>query len=159
MSMSNYRRGSVYRFHFWFNGKHIQRSTKQGDPRVARQLEAAYRTALAKGEVGIIAPKAIPTFQNAMQSFLDWSKNEHAAHPATHGRYKVSSVALLRYFRDVSLDTITADEVERFKAERREQFVTVRGPVKGERKKTKKRIKPATVNRELACLPPCSTTS
>ena len=150
--MSIFKRNSKYWFKFWFNGVRVQRSTKQENLRVARQIEAAYRTALAKGEVGIVDPKAIPTFKAAMQNFLHWSKHEHAAHIETYRRYRVSSVALLRHFRDVSLDRITAEEVERFKTERREQFVTVRGAENGQRKKTKKRIKPATVNRELACL-------
>jgi hypothetical protein len=52
--VSIFKRGSVYWYHFIFNGQHIQQSTKQGNPRVARQIEAAYRTALAKGEVGIL---------------------------------------------------------------------------------------------------------
>jgi hypothetical protein len=45
--MSIFKRGYVYWFPFLDGGKHIQRSTKQGNPRVARQIEAAYRTARA----------------------------------------------------------------------------------------------------------------
>ena len=55
--MSIFKRGNVYWYHFLFNGEHIQKSTKQGNPRTARQIEAAYRTALAKGEVGIKSGK------------------------------------------------------------------------------------------------------
>jgi integrase len=150
--MSIFKRGKIYWYHFLWNGNHIQHSTKQGNPRVARQIEAAKRTALAKGEVGIVEPKAIPAFKASMQTFLDWSKKEHAAHPATHRRYRVSSVALLRHFKDLSLDRITPDAVESYKAERLEQFVTARGAEKGKRKQTQRRIRPATVNRELACL-------
>src|SRR5215813_5931402 len=51
--MSIYKRGGRYWIHFVWNGEHIQESTKQGNPRVARQIEAAKRTQLAKGEVGI----------------------------------------------------------------------------------------------------------
>jgi hypothetical protein len=58
--MSIYKRGKKYSYHFWFNGDHIQESTKQGNPRVARQIEAAHRTALAKGEVGIFERKPAP---------------------------------------------------------------------------------------------------
>jgi len=47
--MGIFKRGSVYWYHFLFNGDHIQHSTKQGNPRTARQIEAAHRTALAKG--------------------------------------------------------------------------------------------------------------
>src|SRR5215472_6123224 len=98
--MSIFKRGSVYWFHFLHDGQHIQKSTGQGNPRVARQMEAAFRTALVKGEVGITERKKIPTLKAAMEGFLAWSKQEHLTHPATHRRYQVSSVALLRHFRD-----------------------------------------------------------
>ncbi len=32
----------------------IEKSTRQGNANVARQMEAAHRTALAKGELGIV---------------------------------------------------------------------------------------------------------
>jgi integrase len=48
----------------------------------------------------------------------------------------------LRHFGDLQLDRITAEDVERFKVRR--------AAAKGQR--TKRRIMPATVNRELACL-------
>ena len=51
--MSIFKRGKIYWYNFIFNGQHIQESTKQGNPNLARQIEAAHRTALAKGEVGI----------------------------------------------------------------------------------------------------------
>jgi integrase len=150
--MSIFKRGSVYWYHFLFNGEHIQRSTKQGNPRTARQIEAAFKTALAKGEVGITERKKAPGFKAAIKSFLAWSEREHAAHPATHRRYKVSSIALLSYFRDVPIDRITTEDVEGFKATRAMETATVRGKEKGKRKNTGKRIRPATLNRELACL-------
>src|SRR5271169_3819135 len=96
--MSIFKRGRTYWFHFWFGGVHIQRSTRQGNPRVARQIEAVYRTKLAKGEVGIHEPRRVPAFSTAMQDFLAWSEKEHASHPRTHLRYKTSSAALLRHF-------------------------------------------------------------
>jgi integrase len=150
--MSIFKRGSVYWFHFLYNGEHVQRSTKQGNPRVARQIEAAYRTALAKGEVGIDERKKAPGFKAAMRSFLAWSEQEHKEHPATFRRHKISSIALLSHFGDQPLDRITAADVEQFKAARAMECKTVRGKQKGERKQTRKRIRPATVNRELACL-------
>lgn len=148
--MTIFKRGDVYWFHFWFEGKHIQKSTKQGNQRVARTMEAAYRTALAKGEVGIVERKKIPSFKTAMADFLAWSEQEHKAHPATFIRYRTSSVALLRHFKDLQLDLITPDEVERYKQQRLAQTKTVRS--KDKRIPTDTKIKPATVNRELACL-------
>lgn len=150
--MSIFKRGNIYWFHFLFAGQHVQRSTKQGNPRTARQIEAAFRTALAKGEVGITERKKAPGFKAAMQSFLKWSEQQHKQHPATHRRYRVSSGALLSHFGDQPLDRITPEDVEKFKAVRSMECKTVKGAEKGERKQTKKRIKPATVNRELACL-------
>jgi integrase len=140
--MSIFKRGNVYWYHFLFDGRHVQRSTKQGNPRVARQIESAFRTALAKGEVGITERKKAPGFKAAMKSFLKWSEQEHKAHPATYRRYQVSGAALLSHFGDQPLDRITPEDVERFKAGR--------SLAKGQR--TKRRIMPATVNRELACL-------
>ncbi|MHB1674726.1 MAG: tyrosine-type recombinase/integrase [Acidobacteriaceae bacterium] len=148
--MSIFKRGRTYWFHFLHDGQHVQRSTKQGNPRVARQIEAAFRTALAKGEVGITERRKIPIFKDAVADFLSWSQQEHQPHPETHRRYQVSSIALLRHFGNVSLDKITPEEVERFKKARSAENKTVRSGEK--RKPTGKRIRPATVNRELACL-------
>ena len=48
-----YKRGELYWYKFMWQGKLIRESTKQGNDKVARQMEAAHRTSLAKGEVGI----------------------------------------------------------------------------------------------------------
>ena len=34
--MSIFKRGTVYWYHFMFNGEHIQKSSKQDNPRIAR---------------------------------------------------------------------------------------------------------------------------
>jgi hypothetical protein len=47
------RGGKVYWYKFLWQGKLIRESTKQGNDKVARQMESAHRTSLAKGEVGI----------------------------------------------------------------------------------------------------------
>ncbi|WP_188553848.1 tyrosine-type recombinase/integrase [Edaphobacter dinghuensis] len=125
-------------------------STKQRNKDKARTLEATHRSNLASGRFGLAERKKIPSFKTALADFLSWSEREHRAHPATYRRYVTSSVALLRHFKDASLDKITPDEVERFKSARLSQYGTVRG--KDKRTTTNKRIQPATVNRELACL-------
>jgi hypothetical protein len=43
---------SVYWYKFMWQGKPIRESTRQGNNKVVRQMEAAHRTSLAKGEVG-----------------------------------------------------------------------------------------------------------
>jgi hypothetical protein len=73
--MAIFKRGRVYWYHFIFNGEHVQESTKQGNPRVARQMEAAHKTALAKGAVGIREKKPIPTLAEFIRDrFEPWAK-------------------------------------------------------------------------------------
>ena len=50
-------------YKFNWNGEPIRESTKQTNKRVAEQMEAAHKTALAKGEVGIRDTKPVPTLQ------------------------------------------------------------------------------------------------
>src|SRR5262245_51282308 len=113
--MAVYKRGDVYWFEFVFNGRRIRRSTNQSNRRVAREIEAAYRTKLAKREVGIEDPKPIPVFSQAIKDFLARSKQEHAAHPNTHKRYETSSKPLKRFFRDAPLDRIGPEDVDKYK--------------------------------------------
>jgi len=59
--MAIYKRGKVYWYKFVWQGKVIRESTKQGNHKIARDMEAAHRTSLAKGEVGIREKKQAPT--------------------------------------------------------------------------------------------------
>ena len=59
--MSIYKRGRVYWYKFMWNGEAIRESTRQTNQVVARNMESAHRTSLAKGEVGIREKKAVPT--------------------------------------------------------------------------------------------------
>jgi hypothetical protein len=56
------KRGScgVYWYKFIWQGKLVRKSRKQGNDKVAGQMEAAHRTSLAKGEVGIRDKKVVP---------------------------------------------------------------------------------------------------
>ncbi len=154
--MATYKRGGVWWMNFWQNDIHVQRSTKCKNKRDAEAVERAFRTQIAKGEVGIEARKRAPVFSAAMQDFLAWSEHEHAAKPLTHRRYASAAKALLRFFGDEQLDHITPETVERFKTWRIKQKKSA--PVKKLKKKpnavakTTATLKPATVNRELACL-------
>lgn len=154
--MALYKRNGVWWYHFVYNGRHVQKSTKVRNKRDAADIQAAYRTKLAKGEVGIEEPKPpkrVPTFTQAMKDFLEWSEQEHASHPNTHRRYQISSKALVRYFGNTPIDSVTSDDVEKFKTQRAKQKKLAPGKkVKRPRKALGKQLRPATVNRELACL-------
>ena len=140
--MHLFKRGSMYWFECVFNGQRYQRSTRVKSQRDAKTIAATFYSALAKGEVGITERKASPLFGTAMANFLAWSIQEHKAHPNTAERYRHSSLALKRHFRDTSLERITPEDVERFKSLRASEVGS----------HTKRRLRPATVNRELACL-------
>jgi integrase len=141
-------------YKFKFGGKEYRASTKCSNRREAQQIEAARRTQLAKGEVGIEARRTAPAFDRAMQSFLDWQRNEHAAKPATAKRLTTSSKALLKFFKDKPLDEIEAEDIERYKQWRIKQKRLSPAKVlkKNPKATTDAPLKPATVNRELACL-------
>ena len=51
----------IYWYRFMHNGLVIRRSTKQGNHKVALQLEAEHRSKLAKGEAGIYEKTPAPT--------------------------------------------------------------------------------------------------
>ena len=119
--MSIFKRGKIYWFHFYFNGEHVQKSTKQGNPRVARQIEAAHRTALAKGEVGIAEKKVAPTLKAFLDDrFIPWAKAtfEQASPKTWTGWYRTQLTNISAYQPLVSrkLDAITSEHVADYAA-------------------------------------------
>jgi integrase len=134
--MSIFKRGSVYWYHFLFNGEHIQKSTKQGNPRTARQIEAAHRTALAKGEVGIVERKVSPTFSTLADRFIAYVKTRHENKPQTVLFYSAKLSRLREYA-----------PVERARIDRIDE-----GMIEGYVIARRASVGPATVNRELATL-------
>ncbi|HEV2617943.1 MAG TPA: site-specific integrase [Candidatus Acidoferrales bacterium] len=94
--MSIYRRGGTYWFTFIFNGERIQKSTKQRNRKAAIDIESAYRTALAKGDVGIIERKAAPTLKHFLEKdFLAYVDTKHAAKPNTLRYYHTGVKSLV----------------------------------------------------------------
>jgi len=103
---------------------------------VARQIEAAHRTALAKGEVGIRERQKAPTLSHFADRFRSFIQVRCDAKPNTVVFYHNKLERLLRFdfLADARLDSIDEALIERFVSERRKQ------------------VEPATVNRELATL-------
>ena len=134
--MGIYKRGGVYWFSFLFQGERVQKSTRQDDRKVARQMEAAQRTALAKGEVGLIERKVAPTLREFEKRFIDSVKTRCAEKPETVRFYQAKITRLLEFtpMADARLDQIDEGMIESFVQHRR------------------KAVSPASVNRELATL-------
>src|SRR5437762_3590245 len=117
MAMAVFKRGRVWWYKFVWNGEQIRQSTKQTNKRVAEQIEAARKTALAKGEVGITARKAAPTLRAFAGDFMAAIETDCADKPATVSFYKSKLDQLLKYQPIASrkLDAIDKETVDLYK--------------------------------------------
>src|SRR5437870_6042875 len=105
-----YKRGKVYWYKFQFNGTLVRESTRQGNDKVARQMEAAHRTSLAKGEVGIRDKKKAPTFgEFAEKQFLPWAESTFSAKHKTWLYYRNGVRRLKGY---ASLSSMSLDDAK-----------------------------------------------
>jgi integrase len=134
--MSIYKRGGVYWYGFVFNGERVQASTKQGNKRVAERMEAAQKTRLAMGEVGLIETKPAPRLREFKPRFVQHVEVRCAEKPRTVAFYKEKLQRLLEYapMANSRLDRIDEALIEAYVQERR------------------KKVSPGTVNRQLATL-------
>lgn len=106
-------------FKFGWNGTTIRESTKQSNKRVAEQMEAARRTALAKGEVGIRDRKAAPTLAEfSEENFLPHVLTRFADKPATLAYYQIQVKHLTGYapLADAAVDAVTPEIISGFVA-------------------------------------------
>src|ERR1039458_8302926 len=95
--MAIYKRGQIYWYKFTFNGEAIRESTRQKNQNTARDMEAAHRTSLAKGEVGIREKKAAPKLKQFLdQEFLPHAETVHLSKPHTLRYYRQGADMLLR---------------------------------------------------------------
>ena len=131
--MTIYRRGSAYWFDFVHKGQRVQRSTRQGNRRVAEQIEATERSRLALAEVGIVEREPAPLLSDFAKHFLvEVGKDRN---PRTVRRYRVSLVSLEKWFGSKRLSEITVESIEQYKSRRLELHRMG-----------------STINRDLACL-------
>ncbi|HYR89327.1 MAG TPA: tyrosine-type recombinase/integrase [Terriglobia bacterium] len=133
--MSVFKRGSVYWFKFTFNGTLVRESTRQSKKRVAKELEAARRTAMARGEAGI-RPKKNVAFRDHSTTFLEFVAVRSAEKLCTIRFYNQCVKRLLEYHELATARLIDIDEamIERYIQHRC------------------KTVAAATVDRELATL-------
>jgi integrase len=101
-----------------WNGKMIRESTRQGNDKVARQMESAHRTALAKGEVGIREKKTPPTLIDFLRrEFLPFAESKHVAKAATLRYYRTGSASLIASaLGGMRLDEVNDQHAQQFAA-------------------------------------------
>jgi integrase len=117
-----YKRGKTYWYKFMWQGKLVRESSKQGNDRIARNMESAHRTSLAKGEVGIREPKVVPTLKEFCTSRVEsWAKARfETACPKNWTWYRTGIRALAGYkpIADAPLDSINGELASDFAARR-----------------------------------------
>ena len=127
-------------YKFSWNGETIRESTKVTNKRAAEQMEAARKTQLAKGEVGIKDRKPSSTLKAFLtNSFLPFFEATKREEPNTLMFYRSRVKKLLEdaTLAGSSLDKITSEEIVSYISRRREREPN--GAV-------------ATINRDLATL-------
>jgi integrase len=159
--MALYRRGKVWWYSFWWNGERVQKSTKikvgpKKREQVAKNVEAACRTALAKGEMGILEREPAPTLKDFSQRFIDYVQTRSAEKPKTVEFYAQQMARLLEFepLDTARLDGIDESLIEKFVQWRSQQTSRAGANRSPKKKKTamQKVISAGTVNRSLATL-------
>jgi integrase len=125
-----YKRGKVYWYKFMWNGNMIRESTKQSNDKVARQMESAHRTSLAKGEVGIREKKPSPTLVEFIElRFEPWAKAtfEKSSPKTWLDWYRVGLRALKAYkpLANCKLEEIAGERMADFAAHRQTEGLKV----------------------------------
>ena len=128
--MSIYKRGSTYWYKFTFNGEAIRESTRQKNQVVARNMESAHRTSLAKGEVGIRDKKQSPTLAKFCdERFEPWAKSTfEKSSPKTWLDFYRVGIRTIRNYKPLAglrLDEITSERASEFSAFRQSQGLQV----------------------------------
>src|SRR5258707_777261 len=104
-----YRRGKFWWFEFMYKGERVRESTHQGNRQAAREIEAAYRTKLAKGEVDLEERAPVPSFSDFAKRFGDEMDSRHASKPKTRSYYSNGLKKLTAHFGNVRLDKVDED--------------------------------------------------
>ncbi len=115
----------------------IAEGTKTGNERAAAQIEAARKTQLAKGEVGIAEKPRVPTLREFSKDFNKAIETQCAERPRTVAFYKSRVCRLLESaLADRRLDTIEEELIDKYRQARSSRE---------SRRKTK--LSPGSVNR------------
>jgi integrase len=116
--MSIYKRGRIYWYKFMWNGDMVRESTRQPNQNTARQMEAAHRASLAKGQVGIREKKTVPTLADFIsQRFEPWAAASTSAKTwLDYYRPGIRTIQMYKPIANLRLDEITSEKAADFAA-------------------------------------------
>ena len=125
--MSIFKRGRIYWYKFTFNGKAIRESTRQTNQRIARDMESAHRTSLAKGEVGLRDKKPLLTLgEFCRKRFAPWSESSSSL-KTWRDFYRVGLMAIQAYapLASLALESVTTERIADFASHRQAEGMKV----------------------------------
>jgi hypothetical protein len=116
--MSIFKRGRIYWYKFMWNGDMVRESTRQPNQNTARQMEAAHRASLAKGQVGIREKKTVPTLADFIsQRFEPWAAASTSAKTwLDYYRPGIRTIQMYKPIANLRLDEITSEKAADFAA-------------------------------------------
>jgi len=116
--MSTYKRGDIYWYKFMWNGAMVRESTKQGNDKIARNMESAHRTALANGLVGIREKKPVATLSDFLKKdFMPYVEAKHKLKPGTAEYYRDGANMVLKCeWAGEKIDQISDQHAQQFAA-------------------------------------------
>lgn len=115
--MAIFRRGRTYWYDFIYRGQRYCKSTRVRNKEAAKDIESAFRIALAKGDVGITERKVTPTLKQFQKQFTAWVE-ENKKNARTREFYKAAYSRLLEFspLANAHLEQIDEPLIERFKS-------------------------------------------
>jgi integrase len=120
--MSLYRRGKYFWYGFVWEGRRIQGPTKVADRKVARDIEAAVRVKLAKGEHGLVTePKPNLTLKQMFDDLEEAFKNGKRRGPWSPRQQSNFKVARAAFPELLKASALTKADIDRYVAKRRKQ--------------------------------------
>src|SRR5438876_11303731 len=113
-----------------WQGRLVRESTNQGNDKVARQMESAHRTSLAKGEVGIRERKPSPTLAEFIEKrFEPWAQATfEKSSPKTWLDWYRPNLRAIKAFKPLAnckLDEITTEKIAAFAVQRQSDGLQV----------------------------------
>ena len=114
----------VWWYEFVFAGDRVRKSTKQKNKRTAETMEAAHKTSLARGTVGIETKAKAPTLREYAETFSTAMETQCGDSPATVKFYKSKLEYLLKFepLAAARLDQIDEAAVDAYTENRSRQI-------------------------------------
>ena len=106
-----FKRGDTYYYEFVLRGRRYRESTQQKNPRTARQIEAARKTGILKGEVGIKDKDQAPRFVDYAEHWIETYAKAHCKYSTLKTYEGVLGKHLIPAFSGKLLDEITRQDV------------------------------------------------